>query len=41
LLTESLLLSILGAAMGMVLAFSAGDALAGLFPESISGGFRF
>jgi predicted permease len=41
LLTESLLLSLLGAAAGIVLAFSAGDALAGLFPESISGGFRF
>jgi len=41
LLTESLLLGLLGAVAGIVLAFSAGDALAGLFPESISGGFRF
>jgi predicted permease len=41
LLTESLLLGFLGAAVGIVLAFSTGDALAGLFPESISGGFRF
>jgi predicted permease len=41
LLTESLLLSLLGAAAGIVLAFSAGDALVGLFPESISGGFHF
>lgn len=41
LLTESLLLGLLGAAAGIVLAFSAGDALAGLLPQSISGGFRF
>ncbi|SPE33125.1 conserved membrane hypothetical protein [Candidatus Sulfopaludibacter sp. SbA6] len=41
LLTESLLLGLLGAAVGVLLAYSAGDALAGLLPRSISGGFRF
>lgn len=41
LLTESLLLGLLGAAAGIVMAFAAGDALAGLMPQSISGGFGF
>ena len=41
LLTESLLLAVLGAAAGIALAFAAGDALAGLLPTNISGGFRF
>jgi predicted permease len=41
LLTESLLLGLLGAVFGTAIAFAAGDALAGLLPRSISGGFRF
>ncbi len=41
LLTESLLLGLLGATAGVVMAFAAGDALAGLLPQSISGGFHF
>ena len=41
LLTESLLLGLLGAGAGVVMAFAAGDALAGLLPQSISGGFHF
>lgn len=41
LLTESLVLGLLGAAAGVVMAFAAGDALAGLMPSSISGGFHF
>jgi len=41
LLTEGWLLGLLGAAAGTLLAFSAGDALAGLMPQSITGGFRF
>jgi predicted permease len=40
-LTESLLLGLLGAAAGAALAFFAGDALAALFPTSISHGFQF
>jgi predicted permease len=40
-LTESLLLGLLGAAAGLAMAFAAGDALTGLLPQSISGGFRF
>jgi predicted permease len=41
LLTESLMLGMLGATAGIFIAFAAGDALAGIFPKSISGGFRF
>jgi predicted permease len=41
LLTESLLLGLLGAAAGIAMAFGAGNALAALMPSSISGGFRF
>jgi macrolide transport system ATP-binding/permease protein len=41
LLTESLVLGLLGAVAGIVMAFAAGDALAGLMPSSISGGFHF
>ena len=41
LLTESMLLGLLGAAAGVGLAYAAGDAMAGLMPQSISGGFRF
>jgi predicted permease len=40
-LAETLLLGLLGAAVGIALAYAAGDALAGLMPQSISGGFRF
>jgi predicted permease len=41
LLTESLVLSLLGAAAGIALAFAAGEPLMGFFPQSISGSFRF
>ena len=41
LLTESLLLGILGAAAGTALAYVAGNALAAVFPRSISHGFAF
>jgi predicted permease len=41
LLTESLLLGLLAAAAGTAVAFVAGDALAALFPQSISHGFQF
>lgn len=41
LLTESLLLGLIGAAAGVIIALSASGALAGLLPKSISGGFRF
>jgi hypothetical protein len=41
LLTESLLLGLVGAAVGVIMALAAGDALASLLPESVSGGFRF
>jgi predicted permease len=41
LLTESLLLALLGAVAGGAVAFAAGDALAALFPQSISHGFQF
>jgi predicted permease len=41
LLTESLLLGLLGAAAGTAMAFAAGNALAALFPKSISHGFEF
>ena len=41
LLTESLLLALLGAVAGIAMAFATGDALAGLMPRSISGGFHF
>ncbi len=41
LLTESLLLGLLGAAAGTAIAFAASDALAALFPKSISHGFQF
>jgi len=41
LLTESLLLGVLGAAAGAALAFIAGDALAALFPKSIGHGLPF
>ncbi len=41
LLTESLLLGLGGAVGGIAIAYAAGDALAGLLPQSISGGFRF
>jgi predicted permease len=41
LLTESLLLGLLGAAAGTAISFAAGDALAAIFPESISHGFSF
>lgn len=41
LVTESLLLGLLGAAAGIALAWATGDTLAGLLPQSISGGFRF
>ena len=41
LLTESLLMALLGGAGGVIVAFASGDALAGLMPRSITGGFRF
>jgi predicted permease len=41
LLTESLLLGLLAAAAGTVLAYAAGNALAAIFPQSISHGFQF
>jgi ABC-type lipoprotein release transport system permease subunit len=41
LLTESCLLGLMGASAGVAMAIAAGDSLAALFPESISGGFRF
>jgi len=41
LLTESTLLALLGGIAGMALAYSAGDSLAGLMPQSITGGFAF
>jgi predicted permease len=41
LLTESLLLGLMGATAGVIMALVAGDALAGLLPKSVSGGFRF
>jgi predicted permease len=41
LLTESLLLGLLGAACGTALAYFAGNALSTLFPRSISHGFSF
>lgn len=41
LLTESLLLSLLGGAAGTGIAFAAGDLLAGMMPRSITGGFQF
>ena len=41
LLTESLLLGLGGAVCGIAIAYAAGDALAGLLPQSISGGFGF
>jgi len=41
LLTESTLLALLGGIAGLALAYSAGDSLAGLMPQSITGGFAF
>jgi predicted permease len=41
LLTESLLLGLLGAGAGTVVSFAAGDVLAKIFPQSISHGFQF
>lgn len=40
-LTEGLLLALVGAAVGVALALAAGNALAGLMPQSITGGFQF
>lgn len=40
-LTEGLVLCLIGGAAGVALAYASGDAMAGLMPQSITGGFQF